>query len=465
MKDLLDHLGARARRETPVSAPSHPWLQQRRDQRRWRRRVAAGAIGAVGLAGGALTGSTLLPESGSSERTEAVADPAETEDGHQPQPTPTTMADDGAEAEVTPTTTADTACGNWPTGFELWPNQDPSPPIDTVTADGQGLRRQTSGEHTLEIRWPPSPQPDYDLDHAGPELGESRLWVASQRDVTSFGISTAAPTTATTEPVPGSPANHEVEFLRLVGDDPTLAALEGRCAEFELRLLANGGENDDGELIEHFGIGLGRSVTLGGGSFDWLQFGPIVVEQRSVDAVPPSVRCSGVLVDLDTTAYRVDESVAQSVTLAEAIASGQFVVIDDPMAESQTADPDEWWAVLLPDTPTNATLGELSEQGLLSLISASTYEDFVDPETGPTSGPGLDGHHEQPIDALKAFFDHPAAESFIKTGLIELLVDDSTVAYGVPQGHGEGGWITVITVETAPDTDGWNVTGWTSAGC
>ena len=261
-----------------------------------------------------------------------------------------------------------------------------------------------------------------------------------------------------------------LEFLRFTNDDPSITDLEGRCAEFEFRLF------DGDQLIEQVGLGLGplgedvevvdqtgREITISGGSFDWIELGPIVVEQRSVDSIPASVRCDGVLVDLETTTYRVHEDVPQSATLAEAIASGGLVAIADPLSESLTAEPTESWAVLLPSAPKNTTLRELSSQGFLSYIDASFYEDFVNPETGPTSGPGLAGHFDQPIDALKAFFDHPEAETFIKTGLVELNVNESTIAYAVPQGHGHDGWITVITVEN--NNDGWLVTGWTSAGC
>lgn len=471
MSRHLDDLGAQVRQETTIDAPDRRWLQSRRSRYRRRRAMLAGGLGLV-LVGGGLFAVFGRPTSVG--RTEAVASTSQTEvdqtDNEQPAPTPATTtapppASNPAVAETTPTTSG-ARCGAWPTGWELWPDQVPDAPVDTIGPDGQTMRRQAIDGYTLEVVRPPDARVEYDLDY---EINsESSFWSIQTDDTTHLGFDPLGQGRGQSfdEPTLELPG---LEFLRLSDDDPALDALEGECAEFEFRLI------EDGEVIDQVALGFasfgdpfevevldGQVLTFSSG-FDWIELGPIVVEQRSVDAVPGSVRCDGVLVDVDTTTYRVSDSVVETSTLGAAIAGGRFTEIADPLSQSAIVDPTELWAVLLPGADLDASLEELNQQGYLSYIDASFYEEFIDPETGPTSGPGVSGRHARAIDALQAFFDHPSAESFIKSGLVELQVDEATIAYGVPQGHGKNGWITVITVERSDE--GWLVTGWTSAGC
>lgn len=468
MKERLDELGARAREETPITPPPVEWLQERRARRVRHRQLLAGVV-AVGV--GALGVMAVSVMGGSSgERTEAVASTVDPDEGGSSVTpgTPSTAEQPVATVTDTVPSTADGSCGAWPTGFQAWPGQDAPPPVDSNDGEGRAVRRQSNGRYTLEIYWPPLPQPDYDLAYDGPP--PSTFWTSTTDQYLDLGIN---PDGSVGVPQPDSQSVNPsgLVVLRVTSDDPTLSNLQGSCAEFEFHIL----EGD--RLVERVGFGFGslnepvtvvdqtgNTVTIDAGpQLDWLQLGPIVVEQRQVAAVPGSVRCDGVLADLDTTAYRVDEPVDQTATLATALASAALVPIADPRAESKVVDPADVWAVLLPDAPRDATISQLSEQGFLHFISASGYEDFIDPETGPTSGPGLEGEFDRPIDALKAFFTHPAARTFIKTGLVELTVDDTTVAYGVPQDEGGNRWITVITVKKG--VAGWLVAGWTSAGC
>lgn len=475
MKRHLDDLGQRARQMAAGEAPAEQWLEQRRSQRRRRRWLAVGS-GCLILAVGA-TAAVLVPADGPS-RTEAVNTaplPDETAPPTSSTSTSSTStiagnrSEDGSGVDQSDSVAESlgSRCGVWPPAIELWPNQDAEPAVDAIADDGRLLRRQSFDGYVLEVHWPPAPRVEYDLDYVYPV--EAGFWTTvGEEGGFRLGIDPEGPVNVVdsntpTESVPG------VEFAQVRADDPRVEGIDGSCAEFEFRLF------DRDQLIERVGLDFGSlwapeetsdsGVTgLGfGRGFDWIDLSPIVIERRSVETVPQSATCDGVLVDLDITTYRINGPLPEDQTVGESVASGQLTEVANPLVESKAAASTDSWAVILPGGLPDSTIGELQDLRLLSVIDAAGYEAFVDPETGPTSGPGVVGSYERPIDALKAFFDHPSSEGSVKAGLVELNVDDATVAYGAPHGHGLGDWVTVITTER--NGDGWLVTGWTSAGC
>lgn len=84
-------------------------------------------------------------------------------------------------------------------------------------------------------------------------------------------------------------------------------------------------------------------------------------------------------------------------------------------------------------------------------------------------GPGSQYTFDTPAEALLAFLDTEAAETFIKGGFHEMIADDGIRTYGitddiplVPPTSADN-FVTLITVEQGPE--GWQVTGWTGSGC
>lgn len=414
-RDRLDELGRQVRDHRSAEPPNRQWLDARLARRRQHRRLGALSVALIALGGGLALAANAPADT---ERTEILATDPDPDAG--PTADPLEDRDRDAEGDAGPpgeasATSASTGstvpepaevvpgCGPWPVGLVLWPGQDPAPPVDTVDDEGRLVRRQSLGDTTLEVTWPPTPRTDYDLDVGTDtgadgvdpllDAGDYRPWYFQRDGISQFGF--APNEVADDDPDgqvfdPNEPPG--MEFLRIANDPATMASIEpldGPCADFEFQIFV------DGESAYHAGFGFEsfnefEEVTYADGETfrfrsgpEWLELGPIVVERRDVATVPGSIRCAG---------------------------------------------PDD--------------LG-----------------------IGPTSGPGTSGSHPEPIDALKAFFEHPAADTFITSGLVELLVDPETVAYGVPQGHGQDGWITVITTERQAADGSWQVTGWTSAGC
>lgn len=469
--ERLDSLAEEMVSSPPVRTPPMSNLRSLIEARRRRRRVAGlGAMAGLALVG--VGTAALWPSETSGNQTVTVADDPDRSTGLSTSPSSSSGDDESAAGEQSPMTMDvlddGPACGDWPTALQLWPDAGLGRPDEDIADNGQMMVSQTSAQYRLEILWPPNPVPDYDLSER-PETLQS-WWTRPEGDDVLAGFDPDGSWSAALEAggVPGEVP--ELVFLEVQAEDLSQAELAPDCRAIEVRIYE--GE----ELLEHVAYDLNirpsiETVVIEGETRE-VEVGdrvrpidilPIVTDQIEVDELPGSVLCSGVLVGQEIRTFRVSEPLNGSLTIAEALAAGQLAELDDPFDLTATADPNERWMVLLPEANRESVIDEMEASHHLTFVDAGAYEDFVDPEIGPRFGPGVDGVYESPIEALKAFFQNPAAETFIKSGLTEMAIDDDTVAYGVPEGHGRTGWITVIATERG--ADGWSVTGWTSAGC